>query len=164
MIPCLGFGWLRLKIRELQRIGLQKVNLKWNINDEINCALICQECRISCLWEKARYDRWKEGKVWVKTERKWVQNWFAYRETWWMERVKENEEERKKGHLIYAWKQVGLWNESHKDTTVYWTIQFKEQTQCVEWVRFPGPLEPMNKGLLYWELHSVLKDTDLRNA
>ena len=28
MIPCLGFGWLGLKTRKLQMIGLQKVNLK----------------------------------------------------------------------------------------------------------------------------------------
>ena len=41
--------------------------------------------------------------------------------------------------------------ESH-DTTVYRTIQFEEQTQCVECIGFLRPLEPINKDLLYWEL------------
>ena len=41
---------------------------------------------------------------------------------------------------------------SHKDTTVYQTIQFEEWTQCVKCIGFPGPLEPMNKDLLYWKL------------
>ena len=74
------------------------------------------------LQAKARYDRWKEEKVWVETEMKWVQNWFAYRENWWMERVKENEEESKKGHLIYAWKQVGLWNEFGQKAKRAWKL------------------------------------------
>ena len=67
--------------------------------------------------------------------------------------------------LSPAMKCSGLWNTSstkvsygsqpHKDTTVYQTIWFKEQTQCVEWFGFSGPLEPTNKGLLYWELQCV---------
>ena len=69
------------------------------------------------------------------------------------------------GNTIYASKRLDkIMVSPGKDTTVYRTIQFKEQTQCVEWFGFPGPLEPMNKGLLYWELHSVSKDTDSRNA
>ena len=61
-------------------------------------------------------------KVWVETEIKWVKNQFAYRENWWMERVKKNEEKRKKGHLIYAWKQVGVWNEFWKKEKRAWKL------------------------------------------
>ena len=41
---------------------------------------------------------------------KWVENWFVHREKWWKARGEESNIKGKKGHAIYAWKQVGLWS------------------------------------------------------
>ena len=41
---------------------------------------------------------------------KWVKNWFAYKEGWWTGRAKESEKEQKRGHTVYVWRQVALWN------------------------------------------------------
>jgi hypothetical protein len=66
--------------------------------------------RINWLRAKARYDRWKEEKIWVVNEMKWVQNWFGYKKNWWTRRAEECEKEGKQGHAVYAWKQAGLWD------------------------------------------------------
>ena len=47
--------------------------------------------------QKARYDRWKEEKIWVESEMMWVKNWFAYKEGGWTGRAKESEKEQKGG-------------------------------------------------------------------
>jgi hypothetical protein len=45
---------------------------------------------------------------------KWVENWFIYKENWWKARAEESDIQKKKGHSIYAWKQVDLWSEFEK--------------------------------------------------
>jgi hypothetical protein len=42
---------------------------------------------------------------------KWVVNWFLNKEKWWKARADESDIKKKKGHSIYAWKQVGLWSQ-----------------------------------------------------
>ena len=45
---------------------------------------------------------------------KWVENWFLNKEKWWKARAEESDIKGKKGHSIYAWKQVDLWSEFAK--------------------------------------------------
>jgi hypothetical protein len=45
---------------------------------------------------------------------KWVENWFLNKERWWKDLAEESDIKKKKGHSIYAWKQVGLWSKFAK--------------------------------------------------
>jgi hypothetical protein len=47
----------------------------------------------------------------VQNEMRWVENWFAYKEKWWVARAEDSNEQKKRGHAIYAWKQVALWHD-----------------------------------------------------
>ena len=65
----------------------------------------------------------------------------------------------------FNWRDFRLSSDMTHIRTLQCTEPYDSRNgHTVKCIGFPGPLKPTNKRLLYWELHTVLKDTDSRNA
>lgn len=67
--------------------------------------------RVTWLRTKARADRWTEEVTLLKKEMEWTLATFQHWQTTWKRRIEYLEtQDRKKGHVAYAWREVKHWD------------------------------------------------------
>jgi hypothetical protein len=67
--------------------------------------------RVNWLRAKARHQRWEEEIEIVKHEMIWTQLWFDHQRQVWDRREKDAILSMRKGHEVYAAKQVWVWSQ-----------------------------------------------------
>ncbi|KAI0071322.1 hypothetical protein K474DRAFT_1580866, partial [Panus rudis PR-1116 ss-1] len=90
----------------------EKFSWIWHVRDKTKSipAWMSELDQVNWLRAKARWDRWAEEKILMKSEMEWTRNFFRHSAEKWEERTYRSAHDNAYGGAtVFAWREVKTW-------------------------------------------------------